>query len=82
MENCLSKAVTLRIEELLKLNNMKLSELERKMAISYETLKSIRKGKIKGVNLKTVVLVAEGFGITVSEFLNSDLFKYDNLELD
>ena len=40
------------------------------------------KGKAKGVNLKTLVYIADGFGISVAEFLNSDLFSYNNLELD
>lgn len=40
------------------------------------------KGKAKGVNLKTLVAIADGFGITVSEFLNSALFLYDNLNMD
>ena len=40
------------------------------------------KGKARGVNLKTVVAIADGFGLTVSEFLNSELFLYDNLNMD
>lgn len=40
------------------------------------------KGKAKGVNLRTLIAIADGFDMTVSEFLNCDLFKYDNLNMD
>ena len=40
------------------------------------------KGKAKGVNLKTVVAIADGFGMKVSEFLDNELFDYDNLNID
>ena len=42
----------------------------------------IIKGKTKGVNLKTIVAISYGFDISVSEFLNSDYFKYENLNID
>lgn len=55
-------------------------KLEHLAYLSHETVKSIMKGKAKGVNQKTII--ADGFGMTVSEFLNSDLFLYDNLNID
>ena len=47
-----------------------------------QLLKSIMKNKAKGVNLKTIIIIADGFKMTPSEFLNSELFIYDNLNLD
>ena len=40
------------------------------------------KGKTKGVNLKTLIAISDGFGMKVCEFLNSPLFDYDNLNMD
>lgn len=57
-------------------------KLEHLACLSHETVKSIMKGKAKGVNQKTIIAIADGFGMTVSEFLNSDLFLYDNLNID
>ncbi len=74
----ISQAVALRIMELLRAQNLTQYKLEQKANLSHETVKSIMKGKAKGVNLKTVIAIAEGFGMTVSEFLNSDLFKFEN----
>lgn len=78
----ISAAVAMRIRELLMKNNMTQYRLEQKACLSHDTIKSRMKGKAKGVNLKTLVYIADGFGISVAEFLNSDLFSYNNLELD
>lgn len=77
----LSKAVALRLDKLLLEQDMSLYSLHQKTGISKDTFKSIRKGKAKGVNLKTVVLIAEGFGMSASEFLNDPQFDYANLSL-
>lgn len=78
----ISQAVATRIRELLKQNKMTQYKLEQISGLSHDTVKSIMKGKSKGVNLKTLILIAYGFGISVVEFLNCDLFKYENLNID
>ncbi len=77
----LSKAVAVRLDKLLKEKGMTLYSLHKKTGISIDTFKSIRKGKAKGVNLKTVVLIAEGFGMNVWDFLNDPMFTYISLSL-
>lgn len=78
----ISQAVALRIKELLKKQGLTQYRLEQRAGLSHETVKSIMKGKAKGVNLKTLIILSEGFGMTVSEFLNCALFDYDNLNMD
>ena len=78
----ISQAVALRITELLKQKSLTQYRLEQITGISHDTIKSIMKGKAKGVNLRTLITIADGFDMTVSEFLNCDLFKYDNLDID
>ena len=80
--NDISKAVALRLKELLKEKGMSQYRLEHKMGISHDTVKNIIKGKTRGVNLKTVFIIAEGLGITASEFLDSELFTYGNLNIE
>ena len=80
--NDVSQAVAIRIKELLKERGMSQYRLERKMGISHDTVKNIMKGKTRGVNLKTVAIISEGLGITLSEFLDSELFLYGNLNID
>ena len=78
----ISQAVAIRIKELLALHNFSQYKLEQKTGLSHDTVKSIMKNKAKGVNLKTVIAIADGFEMSVSEFLNSDLFLYNNLNMD
>ncbi len=78
----ISEAVTIRLKELLDERGLSVYKLERRSAVSHDTLKSIMKGKTKGVNLKTLIALSDGLGITVSEFLDSELFSYDNLNMD
>lgn len=78
----ISEAVTIRLKELLDERGLSVYKLERRSAVSHDTLKSIMQGKTKGVNLKTLIALSDGLGITVSEFLNSELFSYDNLNMD
>lgn len=78
----ISEAVTIRLKELLDERGLSVYKLERRSAVSHDTLKSIIKGKTKGVNLKTLIALSDGLGITVSDFLNSELFSYDNLNMD
>ena len=78
----ISEAVTQRLKQLLKEKGMTLYQLEKKTCVSHDTVKSIVKGKTKGVSLRTLVNLAEGLDMTVSEFLDSDLFDYSNLDID
>ena len=78
----ISQAVAIRIKDLLALHNFSQYKREQKTGLSHDTVKSIMKNKAKGVNLKTVIAIADGFEMSVSEFLNSDLFLYNNLNMD
>lgn len=78
----ISKAMAMRIVELLKAQGLTQYKLEQRACLSHDTVKSIMKGKAKGVNLKTVIAIADGFGMSVSEFLDCELFAYDALNMD
>lgn len=78
----ISQAVAARIRELLKQNKMTQYKLEQVSGLSHDTIKSIMKGKAKGVNLRTLILISYGFGTSIVEFLDCDLFKYENLNID
>ena len=80
--NTISQAIAIRINELLKEHKLTQYKLEQKACLSHDTVKSIMKGKAKGVNLRTVIAIADGFEMTVDEVLKSPLFYYDNLNMD
>lgn len=50
--------------------------------VPYPTIKSIMQRRTKGITLKTVVMLARAFQVSVSEFFNDEAFIYDNLDLE
>ena len=50
--------------------------------VPYPTIKSIMQRRTKGITLKTLVMIARAFRISVSEFLSDEYFHYENLELE
>lgn len=77
----INQALCLRIKELLRLKNMSQYRLEQNSGISHSQLGFILKDRNNSVNFKTVIMIAEGFGMTLLEFLDSPLFNYEKLEL-
>ena len=81
MANSVNRAVALRISELLQEKKMTQYRLAINCGISHSTLKNIIHETIKDNLFSTVILVAGGFGMTVSEFTNSPLFLEENLDI-
>lgn len=79
--NNVNKAVALRIKELLKEKGITLYRLAMNSGISHSTLKNIMHETINDNKLSTIILIAAGFDMTVSEFLDSPLFLEDNLHI-
>lgn len=76
------KAVGLRISELLTKNNMTLYRLEQKSGIQHGTMMCIMNERNKNVTLKTIIMLANGFDMSLIEFLDSDLFNTDLLDTE
>ena len=76
------KAVGLRISELLTQNNMTLYSLEQKSGIQHGTMMCIMNERNKNVTLKTIIMLANGFDMSLIEFLDSDLFNTDLLDTE
>ena len=79
--NTVAKALRLRIEELLKEKGMSRYRLAMNCGITHSTLKNIMNETVADSLLSTVILIAYGFGMSVSEFLDSPLFAEDRLDL-
>lgn len=77
-----NKAVALRISNLLREKNITQYRLEQNSGIAHGSMACIMNEKNKTVTLTTIVLIARGFGMTLQEFLNDDLFKDSNLDVD
>jgi transcriptional regulator with XRE-family HTH domain len=77
-----SNAVVTRIKELLEQKNMSVYRLEKITAMSHNTMQTLMRADNNSVNLKTVLLVVRGLGITAQVFFASPLFEDDDLDVD
>ncbi|MBQ9782620.1 MAG: helix-turn-helix transcriptional regulator [Clostridia bacterium] len=75
-------AVVKRIEELLNKKGMTQYRLEQLSGIQHGHMQWIMSGRSKTVTLSTVIRLANGFGMTLVEFLNNDKFLFENLEVE
>lgn len=60
------------------LTQYRLSQLS---GVPFPTIKSIMQRKTKGISLKTVIMLARGLNLKLSEFLDDDIFTAENLDL-
>lgn len=81
MKNTINHALALRIDELLKEKNMTRYRLAMNSGVTHSTLKNIIHETVKDNLLSTTILIASGFDMTVSEFLNTPLFFEENLNI-
>lgn len=75
-------AVAKRIVGLLTEKKMTQYRLEQLSGIQHGHMQWIMSGKSKTVTLSTVLLLANGFGMTVLDFLDHELFNIENLEIE
>ena len=75
-------AVAKRVLALLNEKHMTQYRLEQCSGIQHGHMQWIMSGKSKTVTLSTVLMLAKGFDMTITEFLGDDLFLYENLELE
>lgn len=78
----LTTAVATRVSNILFERNMSRYRLERITAIPHNTMKSLMREQNSGINLKTVLLIIRGFGMTAAEFFDDPIFERDDLEID
>ena len=75
-------AVAKRIAQLLAEKKMTQYRLEQRSGIQHGHMQWILSGKSKTVTLSTVMMIANGFEMTIIEFLNDDMFLFENLDVE
>ena len=75
-------AVARRITALLKEKGISQYRLEQASGIQHGSMQCIMNGRNKTVTLSTVIMIAKGFGISLVEFLNDDIFNSEELEVE
>ena len=81
MINNVNHALSIRIQELLAEKDMTRYRLSMNSGVNHSTLKNIIHETVKDNLLSTTILIASGFEMTVSEFLDSPLFDEQNLNI-
>ena len=78
----INDAVAMRTLHLLKQKNITQYRLEQDSGILHGSMDRILQSKNKTVTVTTLYRLARGFGMTVQEFLDDEIFRRDDLELD
>lgn len=78
----INQAVSSRVKELLLERGMSQYRLEQTSGISHSQLGFIMKNRNNSLNFKTIVMLARGFNLSLVEFLNSEHFAIDALDIE
>ena len=76
----ISEVITARINKLLAERKWTLYKLAQESGVLYGTLKNIASSQNKGLNFGTVAQIANGFGMTISEFTADPVFNWNNFK--
>ena len=77
-----NNAVAKRVSALLQEKKMTQYRLEQESGIQHGSMQCIMNGRNKTVTLSTVILLARGFGMSLPEFLDDEVFRFENLEIE
>ena len=72
----IDQAVTTRIQQLLRTRGWTANELIKRSNVNQSTISEIMAGRSKHPRISTIKKIAFGFGMTLSEFFDDDIFKY------
>lgn len=75
-------AVAKRVAYLLKQRNMSQYRLEQESGIQHGSMQCIMNGRNKTVTLSTIIMLARGFDMPLTEFLDDEIFSSDTLEVE
>lgn len=78
----INEAVVEKICYYLEKNNLTQYKLAQLSNVPFPTIKSIMQRRTKDINLKTIIMIADGLNIAPSDFLNDESFNAKNLKLD
>ena len=78
----INDAVAMRILKLLKERQISQYRLEQDSGIAHGAMDRILNSQNRTVTLTTVYRLARGFDMTVEEFMDDDVFRQSELELD
>lgn len=76
-----NQAFAIRVRELLKKQKMSQHQLEQETGLYHSTMNSIL-NKVKASNFKSIALIVRALNISFTDFFNSSVFDFDNLDIE
>ena len=77
-----NNAVAKRVSKLLKERGISQYRLEQDSGIQHGSMQCIMNGRNKTVTLSTVIMLERGFGMSLTDFLDDELFSSEELEIE
>jgi len=78
----LNKAFALRVREILKQKKMTQYKLGQLTGLYHSTMTDILNCKYQTPNFKNMALIIRELGMSLQEFFDSELFNFNNLEIE
>lgn len=78
----LQKAVAMRVTNLLIENKLSKYAYLKRIAMNKSTLRNILEERYSEVKFSTLIRLADGFNMTVQEFLDDEIFDRENLDIE
>ncbi len=78
----LNEAFAIRVKEILKEKKITQYKLCQRTGLYPSTMNYILHAKTKASNFKSMALIIRELGISFSEFFDSNVFDFENLEID
>ncbi len=78
----INQAIASRVREILKEKKMTQYKLEQLTGIYHSTMNAILNNRVKASNFKSMAIIIRELGVSVSEFFNSPVFDFENLDID
>ncbi len=77
-----NQAFAVRVREILKEKKMTQYRLEQQTGIYHSSMTNILNNTVKASNVRSIALIIRELGMTMTEFFDSSVFDFENLELE
>lgn len=77
-----NQAFAVRVREVLRQKKMTQYRLEQQTGIYHSSMTNILNNTVKASNVRSIAIIIRELGMTMTEFFDSPVFNFDNLDID
>lgn len=78
----LNEAFSIRVKEIMKEKKITQYKIAQETSLYPSTMNYILHCKTKASNFKTMALIIRALGVSITEFFDSPVFNFENLEIE